>query len=131
MLDILEYLHGSELVARFQRKCGLFLAEAAHHGGGNAPTSTDSKVPRRLVHIDNSTGKQMSRSNGLAGNINKQQQDNNSNYKYQENGSVMGVSSLCKWTHLDLVRILHQLAFLVGLAACRGPKIVNTTERLI
>uniref|UniRef100_A0A673WEL2 Sphingosine-1-phosphate phosphatase 2 n=1 Tax=Salmo trutta TaxID=8032 RepID=A0A673WEL2_SALTR len=30
MLKLLKYLHGSELVAKFQRACGLFLIEAAH-----------------------------------------------------------------------------------------------------
>ncbi|XP_076001961.1 sphingosine-1-phosphate phosphatase 2 [Genypterus blacodes] len=32
MFEFLSYLHDSELVARFQRRCGLFLVEAAHHG---------------------------------------------------------------------------------------------------
>ncbi|XP_037322630.2 sphingosine-1-phosphate phosphatase 2 isoform X2 [Pungitius pungitius] len=31
MLRSLAYLHGSELVARFQRRCGLFLVDAARH----------------------------------------------------------------------------------------------------
>uniref|UniRef100_UPI003AB0028F sphingosine-1-phosphate phosphatase 2 isoform X5 n=1 Tax=Centroberyx gerrardi TaxID=166262 RepID=UPI003AB0028F len=34
MLELLVYLHDPELVARFQRRCGLFLIEAAHHSGG-------------------------------------------------------------------------------------------------
>ncbi|XP_029922667.1 sphingosine-1-phosphate phosphatase 2 [Myripristis murdjan] len=40
MLELLAYLHDPELVARFQRRCGLFLIEAAHHSGGTTPVST-------------------------------------------------------------------------------------------
>ncbi|TDH15200.1 hypothetical protein EPR50_G00028890 [Perca flavescens] len=75
MLKVLTYLHDSELVARFQRRCGLFLVEAAHHSRVrlSAPSGTPVDVPRGQ----------------LKGRWDHQ--DNNSNYK--ENGcAVAGCS---------------------------------------
>ncbi|XP_026047333.1 sphingosine-1-phosphate phosphatase 2 isoform X2 [Astatotilapia calliptera] len=59
-MELLTYLHDSELVARFQRRCGLFLVESAHL----KPERPRGQLVRdRLDH-----------------------QDRNSNYKYKENG---------------------------------------------
>ncbi|XP_056138962.1 sphingosine-1-phosphate phosphatase 2 [Lampris incognitus] len=65
MLEILSYLHDSELVARFQRRCGLvLLTEAAQNGEARGLTPGD-------------------KSNG---GLKQRRQDNNSNYKYKRNG---------------------------------------------
>ncbi|XP_006801220.1 sphingosine-1-phosphate phosphatase 2 isoform X1 [Neolamprologus brichardi] len=59
-MELLTYLHDSELVARFQRRCGLFLVESAHL----KPERPRGQLVRdRLDH-----------------------HDRNSNYKYKENG---------------------------------------------
>ncbi|KAM9358627.1 sphingosine-1-phosphate phosphatase 2 [Symphorus nematophorus] len=68
MLDLLDYLHDPELVARFQRRCGLFLVDAAH--------------PRTVapVHADRPRGQLRGR---------WEHQDKNSNYKqngYSDSG---------------------------------------------
>ncbi|XP_034556367.1 sphingosine-1-phosphate phosphatase 2 [Notolabrus celidotus] len=64
MLQLLAYLHDSELVARFQRGCGLVLVEATNHsrGGTRAQTGT----PGARWQGDH--------------------QDKNSNYTQKENG---------------------------------------------
>ncbi|XP_029302611.1 sphingosine-1-phosphate phosphatase 2 [Cottoperca gobio] len=63
MLELLVYLHGSELVARFQRRCGLFPVHDAHH---STPVHADEPRAR------------------LKGSWSHQ--DKNSNYEYKENG---------------------------------------------
>ncbi|KAK2846872.1 hypothetical protein Q5P01_009871 [Channa striata] len=57
MPELLTYLHDPELVARFQRRCGLFPVEAAHHRRGTARAPPGTR-----------------------------EQDNNSNYKQPEKG---------------------------------------------
>ncbi|XP_035536643.1 sphingosine-1-phosphate phosphatase 2 [Morone saxatilis] len=67
MLELLAYLHDSELVARFQRRCGLFLVEAAHHSRGGTRDTPRGQLRGRWDH-----------------------QDNNSNFKHKENGCANG-----------------------------------------
>ncbi|XP_053177120.1 sphingosine-1-phosphate phosphatase 2 isoform X2 [Scomber japonicus] len=78
MLELLAYLHDSELVAGFQRRCGLFLVEAGHHSQEMIRSETGTPVQ------DEKPRGQMRRS--------WEHQDNNSNYKYKENGCTTGVS---------------------------------------
>ncbi|XP_008290637.1 sphingosine-1-phosphate phosphatase 2, partial [Stegastes partitus] len=76
MQELLAYLQDPELVARFQRRCGLFLVGGAHHGtGGRAGAPVGAEGPR----------------GGLRGSWD--QQDSNSNYKYKENGCAVSDSS--------------------------------------
>ncbi|XP_034721138.1 sphingosine-1-phosphate phosphatase 2 isoform X1 [Etheostoma cragini] len=70
MLKLLTYLHDSELVARFQRRCGLVLVEGAH------PSLVRLSSPRGTpAHAEVPRGQ-------LKGG--RDHQDNNSNYKYKE-----------------------------------------------
>ena len=77
MLELLAYLNGPEPVARFQRRCGLFLVEAARDSRGRtrAPAHTDKKPCGQVQGTWD-------------------HQDNNSQYKYTENGCGVGVSRL-------------------------------------
>ncbi|XP_040901654.1 sphingosine-1-phosphate phosphatase 2 isoform X2 [Toxotes jaculatrix] len=75
MLEPLAYLHDSELVARFQRRCGLFLVEAAHHSRGRTRAPTGTSVY---------TGKPRGQLKGSW-----DHEDSNSNYKYKENGCAL------------------------------------------
>ncbi|XP_044209988.1 sphingosine-1-phosphate phosphatase 2 [Thunnus albacares] len=75
MLELLAYLHGPELVAGFQRRCGLFLVEAAHHSQGM------TRAPATPDHTDKPCGQLKTRWD---------HQDNNSNYKYKGNGCTAG-----------------------------------------
>ncbi|CAN9511165.1 unnamed protein product [Ophioblennius macclurei] len=69
MLDLLAYLQDPELVARFQRRCGLFLIEAPHHNQGKQTGNETLGQPSgRWDH-----------------------QDRNCNYDYKENGHVADV----------------------------------------
>ncbi|XP_029965329.1 sphingosine-1-phosphate phosphatase 2 [Salarias fasciatus] len=71
MPDLLSYLQDPELVARFQRRCGLFLVEAPHHNQGRRTGNRTRGPPRgRWDH-----------------------QDNNSNYEYKESGYAADVHS--------------------------------------
>ncbi|XP_054651268.1 sphingosine-1-phosphate phosphatase 2 isoform X3 [Dunckerocampus dactyliophorus] len=79
MLEALAYLHDSELVAGFQRRCGLFLVEAAHRTRGVARAGTPN-------HIDQSGGLQKTTWS---------HQDSNCNYKYEEN-LVMYIGQVMK-----------------------------------
>lgn len=63
MPELLAYLNDPELVARFQRRCGLFLVEGAHHARAEKPRG---QLRGRWDH-----------------------QDSNSNYKYKENGCAV------------------------------------------
>ncbi|XP_070827207.1 sphingosine-1-phosphate phosphatase 2 [Chaetodon trifascialis] len=76
MLELLAYLQDPELVARFQRRCGLFLVEAAHHSGGR--TRDPEPTP---VHADKPREQLRGRWD---------HQDKNSNYKHKENGYAVG-----------------------------------------
>ncbi|XP_061684176.1 sphingosine-1-phosphate phosphatase 2 [Syngnathoides biaculeatus] len=67
-LEALVYLQDSELVAAFQRRCGLYLVEVTRHSGG-------MKVARGLDPIDQSRGLHKTTWDC---------QDSNSNYKYKE-----------------------------------------------
>ncbi|XP_056229755.1 sphingosine-1-phosphate phosphatase 2 [Seriola aureovittata] len=67
MLELLAYLHDPELVARFQRRCGLFLVEAAPL---SAPAETERPRGQLRARWDH--------------------QDKNSNYKFKENGCAAG-----------------------------------------
>lgn len=66
-LELLDYLQDPELVARFQRRCGLFLVESARCNGGttHAPTGTASPSSKPRGHPE---GKQ-------------EQQENNSKFQ--------------------------------------------------
>ncbi|CAJ1066182.1 sphingosine-1-phosphate phosphatase 2 [Xyrichtys novacula] len=75
MLELLTYLHDSELVARFQRRCGLFLVEATNHSRGSTGAHTGTPEARAQV------GRRWNH------------QDKNSNYTSKENGhAVAGCS---------------------------------------
>lgn len=76
MLELLAYLHDPELVARFQRRCGLFLIEAAHHGGGTARAPTGSRT-----HANTPRGQLRERCD---------HHDKTSNYKFKECGPAVG-----------------------------------------
>nr|XP_057936383.1 sphingosine-1-phosphate phosphatase 2 [Doryrhamphus excisus] len=81
MLDALAYLHDSDLVAGFQRRCGLFLVDDAHHTRGVAPAGTPD-------HMDQSGGLQKTT---------RKYQDSNSNYKYEENGCIRPKYEVRNW----------------------------------
>ncbi|XP_054651267.1 sphingosine-1-phosphate phosphatase 2 isoform X2 [Dunckerocampus dactyliophorus] len=81
MLEALAYLHDSELVAGFQRRCGLFLVEAAHRTRGVARAGTPN-------HIDQSGGLQKTTWS---------HQDSNCNYKYEENGCIKPKYEVRNW----------------------------------
>nr|XP_046244419.1 sphingosine-1-phosphate phosphatase 2 [Scatophagus argus] len=79
MLELLAYLQDPELVARFQRRCGLFLVEAVHHSrqGTCAPTGTAVRADKPRGQLRGKWGRQ----------------DKNSNFKHKENGyAVSGCS---------------------------------------
>lgn len=78
MLETLAYLQDPELVARFQRQCGLFLFEAAHHSRGRTHASTGT-----LPHADKPHGQLKAK---------WAQQDKNSNIKHKANGYALSVS---------------------------------------
>uniref|UniRef100_UPI003AADE3BB sphingosine-1-phosphate phosphatase 2 isoform X1 n=1 Tax=Centroberyx gerrardi TaxID=166262 RepID=UPI003AADE3BB len=78
MLELLVYLHDPELVARFQRRCGLFLIEAAHHSGGKTRVSTGTQT-----HADKPRGQLKDRRD-------HQEKHSNCNVKYEENGGAVG-----------------------------------------
>lgn len=79
MQELLAYLQDPELVARFQRRCGLFLVGASHPGrrrtGDHTGASARAEGPRGQ----------------LKGSWDHQ--DSNSNYKYKENGCAVSDSS--------------------------------------
>lgn len=70
MQEILTYLHDPELVARFQRRCGLYLVETVHHSRGRIRGRLKGRWDR---------------------------QDNKSNYKYEENGCAVSVSPFLRF----------------------------------
>ncbi|XP_047449362.1 sphingosine-1-phosphate phosphatase 2 [Mugil cephalus] len=76
-LELLAYLHDSELVARFQRRCGLFLVESSHPSRSHR-TPAQAGAPIR-------DGNPRGRPNGRW-----DQRDNNSNHKYEEKGCAAG-----------------------------------------
>lgn len=74
MRELLAYLDDPELVARFQRRCGLYLVESARHGRSKEPTGTGSeKGPAELR-------------------AKAKQQDQNSNVTHEANGYTFNVS---------------------------------------
>ncbi|AWO99259.1 putative sphingosine-1-phosphate phosphatase 2 [Scophthalmus maximus] len=84
MLELLSHLHGPELVVRFQRRCGLFLVEPARHGRGTAAaaaTTTRAPPEEAPVHADRPRAQLQGRWD---------HRDNNSNYKYEEDGCGVG-----------------------------------------
>ncbi|XP_060901632.1 sphingosine-1-phosphate phosphatase 2 isoform X1 [Labrus mixtus] len=94
MLELLAYLHGSELVARFQRRCGLILVDAANHSQG----STRSHLTGTLDHADKSRERRLDR------------QDRNSNYTHKGNGCASAGCSRPQYEVRNL--ILHYLFLL-------------------
>ncbi|KAF3693105.1 Sphingosine-1-phosphate phosphatase 2 [Channa argus] len=93
MLELLTYLHDPELVARFQRRCGLFLVDSARHSQGStrAPLGTPE-------YADKPRGQ-------LKGRVDHQ--DNNSNYKYKESGC-----DSCSKPHYEVRNWLLHFLFL-------------------
>lgn len=81
-MALLDYLQDPELVARFQRRCGLFLVESARCNGGatHAPigTASPSSEPR--------------------GQLEGKQQENNSNFQSDatRRAAIVSVSKLQK-----------------------------------
>lgn len=80
MLEVLTYLQGPELVARFQRRCGLYLVESAHHIHRSTPTPSGETVYAEKAGVSRRLEERWD------------PQDNNSNYKYKENGCAVSVS---------------------------------------
>lgn len=79
MLELLAYLQDPELVARFQRRCGLVLVEAAR------PSQEETRAPSgTTVYADKARGQIQRR---------LEKQDNNSNYKHRENGCAAAAVS--------------------------------------
>ncbi|XP_061924585.1 sphingosine-1-phosphate phosphatase 2-like isoform X2 [Entelurus aequoreus] len=66
MREALAYLHDSELVAGFQRRCGLFLVEVTRHRRGGVIDQSGGPHQKTWDH-----------------------QDSKSNYKYGENGCII------------------------------------------
>nr|XP_046172552.1 sphingosine-1-phosphate phosphatase 2 isoform X1 [Oncorhynchus gorbuscha] len=87
MLKLLKYLHGSELVAKFQRACGLFLIEASHQNGNWV------HPPRETALIDAETPHQLSRLRCGNGHVITNEKDSNSNDKHKKNEYSVGVSA--------------------------------------
>ncbi|XP_074536423.1 sphingosine-1-phosphate phosphatase 2 [Halichoeres trimaculatus] len=71
MLELLAYLHDSELVARFQRRCGLFLIEATNHTKGSTRAQIGTPGARGQVE-----GRW-------------DHQDKNCNFTHKENGHAI------------------------------------------
>ncbi|KAF3848112.1 hypothetical protein F7725_021140 [Dissostichus mawsoni] len=69
MRELLSYLHEPELVARFQRRCGLFLVRDPHHGPQRKKEHADEPRAQRNGRWDH--------------------QDKNSNYEIQQNGCAV------------------------------------------
>ncbi|KAL0973375.1 hypothetical protein UPYG_G00202620 [Umbra pygmaea] len=84
MLKLLKYMHDSELVAKFQRSCGLFPIEEARQNGncGHLPRQTP-------LEDRDETG---IRKRGGNGHSDNGQQENNSNDKNLEKSYSVGVS---------------------------------------
>ncbi|KAK5868244.1 hypothetical protein PBY51_009276 [Eleginops maclovinus] len=78
MWELFAYLHDPELVARFQRRCGLFLVQDAHHDPERAKQNGD----------DESRGQQNRRWD---------HQDKNSNYKIKQNGGSRPQYEVRNW----------------------------------
>lgn len=74
MRELLAYLHDPELVARFQRLCGLFLVEPAHRGRAREPTGTGREEGPAQLRAK------------------AKQQDQNSNVTHEANGYAANVS---------------------------------------
>ncbi|XP_031716566.1 sphingosine-1-phosphate phosphatase 2 [Anarrhichthys ocellatus] len=79
MLQSLAYLHDSELVARFQKRCGLVLVEAARHDRSRGRTRGTP------VHNGEPRGGPQEGS--------RDHQDQNSNFKHKENGCAVSACS--------------------------------------
>lgn len=77
MLDLPMYLQDPELVARFQRRCGLFLVEDAHHSL-NATHASKGSADKPCGQLR----------------IRRDTQDKNSNFKHEANGYATDVSRL-------------------------------------
>lgn len=79
MPELLTYLHGSELVVRFQRRCGLYLLEAEHHSCARScsPTANGHAGPRGVKQLEDRH------------NIQDNKHNNN---QYKENGCGTPVS---------------------------------------
>ena len=77
-LELLAYLQDPELVARFQRRCGLFLVEGARQSGGRSRAPAGDPVPadKAREHLRARCG----------------DQDMNSNFRQKEDGYADGVS---------------------------------------
>lgn len=77
-LELLAYLQDPELVARFQRRCGLFLVEGARQSGGRSRAPAGDPVPadKSREHLRARCG----------------HQDMNSNFRHKEDGYADGVS---------------------------------------
>ncbi|KAG7471063.1 hypothetical protein MATL_G00120490 [Megalops atlanticus] len=88
MLKLIRHLQDSELVASFQRKCGLLISEAEHQGCDQThlpknPDTTDNYGLIRKRCVNGHTKKQQ---------IAAEEHDSNSNYKYDANGyDVVGL----------------------------------------
>ncbi|KAG9342182.1 hypothetical protein JZ751_017182 [Albula glossodonta] len=82
MLKFIMYLQDSELVASFQRKCGLFAIEIEHQCSDETKLVRDIKNPPD----DRLTAKQRGNGNVKERLIGSETHDSNSNYKYETTG---------------------------------------------
>ncbi|KAK5928929.1 hypothetical protein CgunFtcFv8_010207 [Champsocephalus gunnari] len=81
MRELLSYLHEPELVARFQRRCGLFLVRDPHHGPqGKREHAADEPRAQRNGRRDH--------------------QDKNSNYEIQQNGCAVNFEVRNRFLHV-------------------------------
>uniref|UniRef100_UPI001CD83B3E sphingosine-1-phosphate phosphatase 2 n=1 Tax=Solea senegalensis TaxID=28829 RepID=UPI001CD83B3E len=107
-LELFTYLNGPEPVARFQRRCGLFLVEAAHYSRASTRTPADhSDKPARgrLQERRHNHSHQQQQQQEQ-----QQEQDNNSNYRDKDRGCVDGGCSRPQYEVRN--RLLHVLFLL-------------------
>ncbi|XP_020774238.1 sphingosine-1-phosphate phosphatase 2 isoform X2 [Boleophthalmus pectinirostris] len=107
MLELLAYLQDSELVARFQRCCGLYLiregAESHHNMSRNQTCRTGT------AHKDEACGQP------------RQRFDNNSNAEYKENGHCVKVVMYVGQVLKDLLKLPRPLS----------PPVVKLEKRVV
>ncbi|KAM3874827.1 sphingosine-1-phosphate phosphatase 2 [Diretmus argenteus] len=103
MLELLASLQDPDLVARFQRRCGLFPSEVAHHSGGKtrAPSGSERHADKRQRLKERCD-----------------HQDNNSNYEYNENGCSRPPYEVRNWLLYFLFRLSAGLGHEVFYITC-------------
>ncbi|KAM6988174.1 sphingosine-1-phosphate phosphatase 2 [Tautogolabrus adspersus] len=95
MLELLAYLHDSELVARFQRRCGLFVVDSTNHSQGSTP----SHLTGTPDHADKPRERRLDR------------QDKNSNDTHKGNGCA---SVGCSQPQYEVRNLILHYVFLLS-----------------